>query len=75
LPPVDLHTGSRVDLGNLPIDPYRGVVWVEGSPSIIGQNETSNIALAIDTEIGTQVDLALPSPITSRSFLAFIPPN
>jgi hypothetical protein len=82
---VDLHTGSRVDLGHLPIEPYRGVVWVEGSRWIIGQDEFGNMTLAIDTETGTQLDLDtetgtqldldLPSLIGSSSFMAFIPSN
>ncbi len=72
---VDLHTGARVDLGNLRIDPYNGVVWVEGSRWIIGQSEGSLATLAIDTQTGTQVDLALPRLRTSRSLLAFIPPD
>jgi hypothetical protein len=72
---IDLRTGSIVDLGNLRISPDRGVVWIEGSPWIIGQNETSNIKLAIDTQTGTQVDLALSRRRNSESFLAFIPPN
>jgi len=72
---IDLHTGSRVDLGEPGIEPYLGVVWVEGSRWIIGQDESPNRTVAIDTETGTQVDLAFPRPIISRSFLAFIPPN
>jgi hypothetical protein len=72
---IDLHTRSRVNLGSLPIDPYGGVVWVEGSRWIIGQGQSSNMALAIDTQTGTQIDLVLPSGITDQSFLAFIPSN
>lgn len=72
---IDLTTGSRVDLGRLPIDPYRGVVWVEGSRWIIGQDQSSNLALAINTATGTQVDLVLPSHINFPSVLAFIPSN
>jgi hypothetical protein len=72
---IDLHSASRVDLGELGIEPDGGVVWVDGSRWIIGQNETSTMTLAINTETGTQVDLALPRPINPRSFLAFIPPN
>jgi len=72
---IDLHTGARVDLGNLRIDPYNGVVWVGGSRWIIGQDKGSLATLAIDTQTGTQVDLALPRLRTSRSLLAFIPPN
>jgi hypothetical protein len=73
---IDLHTGSRVDLGRLPIDPYLGVVWVEGSRWIIGQDESSRMVLAIDTETGAQVDLELPpSRYRSESFMAFIPSN
>jgi hypothetical protein len=71
---IDLHTGSRVDLGNLPIDPDRGVVWVEGSRWIIGQNDGSNRTFAINTETGTQVDLALPRlSIHSCSWRSFHP--
>jgi hypothetical protein len=72
---IDLQTGSSVDLGNLRIDPYRGVVWVEGSPWIIGQDEGSNMRFAIDTDTATQVELELPRRVTSGSFLAFIPPD
>lgn len=74
---IDLGTGSRVDLGHLPIEPYLGVVWVEGSRWIIGRDDTSPGALlAIDTETGTQVDLELPpSGIRSESFTAFTPSN
>jgi hypothetical protein len=73
---IDLDTGSRVDLGNLRIDPYRGVVWVEGSRWIIGRDESSNMALAIDTGTGTHIDLEFgKSGITPQSFMVFIPPN
>lgn len=74
---VDLHTGSRVDLGHLPMDPYRGVVWIESSGWIIGSDLGSPDALlAINTETATQVDLDLPpSGIGSESFMAFIPAN
>ena len=73
---IDLRTGSRVDLGDLGIDPYLGVVWVEGSRWIIGQNESSPyVEVAIDTETGTQVDLELPArSIGSEAFImAFVP--
>jgi hypothetical protein len=72
---IDLQTGSRVDLGRLPIEPDRGVVWVDGSRWIIGQNDSPNMTFAIDTQTGTQVDLAFPRRRNSGSFLAFIPPN
>jgi len=73
---IDLGTGSRVDLDEAGIDPDSGVVWVEGSRWIIGQDESSPRALlAIDTETGTQVNLGLPSPISFQSFMAFIPSN
>jgi hypothetical protein len=75
---IDLHTGSRVDLGNLRIDPYRRVVWIEGSRWIIGQNESPNKTWAIDTETGTQLELNLESGVArpfQGPFLAFIPPD
>jgi hypothetical protein len=73
---IDLHTGSRVDLGSVPVDPYRGVVWLEGSRWIIGQPEGyGGNALAIDTQTGEQFDLVLPSLITDHSFLPFISSN
>ena len=73
---IDLQTGSRVDLGPLPIDPYLGVVWVEGSRWIIGQDESSNMTLAIDTETGAQVELELGAiDFSTQSFLTFTPSN
>ena len=73
---IDLATGSRVDLGELGIAPYPGVVWVEGSRWIISRGESSgSYLLAIDTETGTQVQLDLGRVIRPESYVAFIPSN
>ena len=72
---IDLRTGSRVDLGHLPINPYGGVVWVEGSRWIIGQDESDNMPLAIDTATGTRVDVEFPNGRGPPAFMAFIPSN
>jgi hypothetical protein len=72
---IDLHTGSRVDLGDLEIDPYLGVVWVEGSRWIIGQLEGYHRGdLAIDTQTGAQVELRRRTS-SGHWLVAFIPSN
>ena len=72
---IDLHTGSRVDLGELEIDPDLGVVWIEGSRWIIGQLEGYHRGdLAIDTQTGAQVELRRRTS-SGHWLVAFIPSN
>ena len=59
---LDLITGSATDLGELPIEPYFGVVWIEGSRWIIGRNEGESGSRweAVNTETMEQIELDLP---------------
>jgi hypothetical protein len=71
---IDLRTGSRVDLGEPGIEPYLGVIWIEGGRWIVGQRRIGNDFMAIDIETGAQVKLDWPGGVIG-SFLGLIPAN
>lgn len=59
---LDMTTGALTELGELPIEPYPGVLWIEGSRWIIGrtEGESGSRWVAVNTETMEQIELDLP---------------
>ena len=56
---VDLDTGDRVELGQLSIDAYRGIIWIPDTPWIIAAVDDEDL-IAVNIETGAVVEFDLP---------------
>ena len=58
---VDLDTGDRVEFGELPIEPYLGIVWVPDTPWLIAVGDRASRELvAVNTSTAAILELDLP---------------
>jgi hypothetical protein len=74
----DLSSGTRVELGEIEIDPYRGVVWVPDSPWIIGYGgqpmDLTAVLTAVNVQTAEQLELNLPFGSLFDPILVAAPP-
>ena len=56
----DLSSGTRRELGEIEMDPYRGVVWVPDSPWIVGVGGSPGGLTAVNVQTAEQLELDLP---------------
>ena len=71
----DLSSGIRVELGEVDIDPYRGVFWVPDSPWIVGfGGQPGGGLIAINVQTAEQLELDMPFGDVFEGFLVAAPP-
>jgi hypothetical protein len=74
----DLSSGTRVELGEIDIDPYAGVVWVPDSPWIIGlagPRVGGLVSLtAVNVQTAEQLELVTPYRSIAGTIFVAAPP-